>query len=125
MSRYSHTCYYFEHYPHYMGTINSHGKVRIDELDRLHDLLVAAKGGDEEDDVMDDVYMGLRDLVDNYALLDLVREWPKVRKALETKGVYGAGWEEGSHAISMTSMKDASAVCGQVEKQIQADTWDF
>ena len=102
--------FYYEHYPHYMGTMNTEHSVDIAKLDGVHDAFKKDKNeGYEALEEMD---------LPGYAWGDIVREWPSIRKALENKGEWSGEWEEGSHGISMTNMKDARALVGKIEAAV-------
>jgi hypothetical protein len=102
--------FYYEHYPHYMGTANTEHKLDITKLDEVHD----AYKKDENDG-----YEALEELdLPGYAWGDIMREWPAIRKALEKKGEWSGEWEEGSHAISMTNIKDARDLVGKIEAEV-------
>lgn len=112
--------YHFEHYPHYMGTMNSETKVDITELDALYDRYIESdkQPRDETDPTF---WEDLVEALNGYAQYDIVENWPKIRRALETKGVWADTWEEGSHALSMQSLGDASAEVGKIEAKITQD----
>ena len=114
--------YYYEHYPHYMGTKNSKFAVNISDVDELHDLYLDQKKRELGDD--EEPWYMIVSSWDNYAFGEIIQEWPAVRKALETKGFWAGQWEEGSHAISMDSMRDAANEVGKIEAQIKADEFD-
>jgi len=117
------TAYYFEHYPHYMGTKNSKFATDINTIDEMHDLYLDQKkrqlGDDEES-----WYGRLEEIGDSYAFGEVIQNWPQIRKQLETKGIWADQWEEGSHGISMDGMKDAAQQVAQIEAQIKADEFD-
>jgi len=115
------TAYYFEHYPHYMGTKNSKFATDINSIDEIHDLYLAQKKIGFEDDGW---YDKVQDIGDNYAFGDVIQNWPSIRRQLETKGVWADQWEEGSHGISMDSMRDAAQEVAQIEAKIKADEFD-
>lgn len=123
--------FYFEHYPHYMGTMNSQAKIEIADLDELSDLYIAAKDRKnvEAQNAYDELYEERLLSENGYAWYEIIENWPALRRALETKGVYADEWEEGSHGLSMTSAKDAAKVCLEVEKEVQLrcmeQDWDF
>ena len=106
--------YHFEHYPHYMGTKNNENKVDITVLDELSDRYIADKKDPE-------LYEDATEALEGYAQYDIIEEWPKIRRTLETKGVWSGMWEEGSHALSMESIADARSEVGKIEAQILMD----
>ena len=118
------TAHYFEHYPHYMGTMNSKFEFDIEEVDEIHDLMTGQENrelaDDEQDwyDKMDEV------LEHNYAFGEILREWPEIRKALENKGEWADTWEKGSHGISMTCMRDAATQVGLIEARVSQDEFE-
>ena len=114
--------YYFEHYPHYMGTKNSKFATNINSIDEIHDLYLTEKDLGYQDKTWYDLLDGLGH---SYAFADIIREWPVIRKALETKGVWAGQWEEGSHAISMESMNDAGEEVRKIEAQVAIDTGEW
>ena len=111
MSKYSNVCYYYEYYDHYMGSMRNEFEVSIDELDEISDKIEA--GDDDAYDLLDDF--------DGYAIGDILRNWKEIRSKLETKGIWGDRWEEGSHAVSMDSMADARGTVGQIEIEVFAE----
>lgn len=111
--------HYYEYYPHYMGTLTTNFKVNIELMDELYDAY--KKDTDDDNDV---VYDKLKSLGNHYAFMDVLRVWPKIRKKLETKGEWADLWEEGSHGISMTNMKDAKHAVALVEAQMTMDEFD-
>jgi hypothetical protein len=116
------TAYYFEHYPHYMGTKNSKFATKINTIDEIHDVYLSEKDLGYSDKTW---YESLDALGHSYAFADIIREWPAIRKELETKGVWAGQWEEGSHAISMESMNDAGEEVRKIEAQVAIDTGDW
>lgn len=104
--------HYYEHYPHYMGTMTREFTFNIEEVDAIYDEMKADKNDTYEWAEKAD------ELGDAYAFNDIVREWAKIRKVLEKKGEWGGEWEEGSHAISMNSMKEARATVGKIEVEV-------
>lgn len=108
MSKYSNFCYYYEYYDHYMGSMRREARIAISKLDAIADKIEADA---------DDAY----DMIDEFntcAIGEVLRNWKQVRRKLETKGIWGDRWEEGSHAISMQSMADARSTVGQIEIQV-------
>lgn len=108
--------FHFEHYPHYMGTMNSETKVDITELDALSDRYIE----DKDDPTLDH----LEEVLNGYAQYDIIENWPKIRHSLETKGVWADQWEEGSHALSMQSIGDAKSEVGKIEAKITQDEFE-
>ena len=112
MSNYSNFCYYYEYLDHYMGSDRKEVKIPISKLDEM-----AEKYGSKDDaDQID--YEEWLDETNAYAIGEVLRNWKDIRTKLETKGIWGAEWEEGSHAISMDSMADARNTVGQLEIQV-------
>lgn len=105
MSKYSDVCYYYEYYDHYLGSMRREVEIDISELDELADKIEA--NDDDAYDLMDDL--------NTYAIGEVLRNWKEVRRKLETKGIWGGEWEEGSHAVSMESLEDARSTVGQIE----------
>lgn len=103
--------FYYEHYPHMSGTYNAELKLDIAEMDKVSDLYLKDK---------EEGFIHLEEEMDlpGYAWGDILEGWPKIRKALEKVGEWSGEWEEGSHAISMTNMKDARALVGKIEAKV-------
>ena len=112
MSKYSNVCYYYEYYDHYMGSSRNEVEISIDELDELADRIQA-----DDREAYDEL-----DSFDGYAIGEVLRNWKEIRRKLETKGIWGDRWDEGSHAVSMDSMGDARSTVGQIEIEVYAET---
>ncbi len=100
--------YYFEYYPHGAGTLVSKFKTTLNVVDDLA-LRYQREGGDA-------IYDSVMILGRAYAFFDVLHEWPKIRKELETKGSWADGWEEGSHGLSTTHALDAKDAVIKLEK---------
>ena len=116
MSKYSNFCYYYEFIDHFMGSKHVKVRIPISKLDEMADKYMS-KDPDEVDECYDWI-----DGLGVYAIGEVLNFWDDVRKDLENKGIWGAPWEEGSHAISMDSMDDARSTVGQLEIQVYKDT---
>jgi hypothetical protein len=116
MSKYSNFCYYYEFIDHYMGSKHVKVRIPISKLDEMSE-----KYTSKDDDEVDECYDWL-DEIGVYAMNEVLLFWDDVRKDLETKGIWGANWEEGSHAISMDSAADARAKVGDLELDVFKST---
>ena len=116
------TLYYYEHYPHYLGTINS--KVEL-SYDRMAE--IAAKWADDEDIGYDLLTEYLDNNVKNtpYALNDVMSEWDNVVKDLSSNKLWGDLWEEGSHAISTESMEKSRSCVGKIELEVAEECGEW
>ena len=108
--------YYYEHYPHYLGTKNSEATFTVGQMDHWHKIEEA--GGDGWAEMDEEEMKG-------YALGDILAEWPAIRKKLKKKGTWGGQWEEGSHAVSTKSFKKAKKAVGKIEAQVTLDCGDW
>ena len=110
---------YFEHYPHYTGTMNVTIKFTDKEFDNLVDVAKQSIKSDSE---------AIYDLVEKiekengvsiYALVSAFTDKAKrpktITKALKKKGVWADEWEEGSHAFSTKGSKSARKAVGKIE----------
>ncbi len=110
MTNRTNIAHYYEHYPHMSGTKNNECKIDIEELDAVSDKYKTDKNAGHE---------ALEELaLPGYASYELMMNWPTIRKQLENKGEWSGEWEEGSHGISMTSMKDARDMVGKIEAEV-------
>ena len=132
---------YFEHYPHYMGTLNAEIKFTNKEWEKLITLSKAAikedkdlKGGEGEayeafDTFKDEMEKKSGDTVYalDVALLDYYnspRRPSTIANAINKKGVWSSMWEEGSHAFGTTAKKAHKAV-GEIEAKVAMDDFDY
>jgi hypothetical protein len=123
--------YYFEHYPHYLGTMNATVRLTPKQFEELVGLAKKSLKGDEDaeelltervDEIADEqnvtVYALVQALTD-YG--DSPRRPSTVMSALKKKGVWADLWEEGSHAFATTERRAKEAV-GKVEaKNLEID----
>ena len=117
--------FHYEHYPHYLGTMDNETKVDITELDELSDRYIAAGGRGKAYEKDQELYEDLEATLNGYASYEILDKWPKIRRALETKGVWSDMWEEGSHALSMQNMRDARSEVGKIEARIKQDEFEW
>ena len=132
---------YYEHYPHYMGTLNAEVTFTNKEWKKLITLSKAAikedkaLGGGSGDAA--DAFEDFKDEMEKkcgstlYALdnailncYDSPRRPSTVANAIKKKGVWSAQWEEGSHAFATTAKKARKAV-GKIEAKVAEDEFDW
>ena len=134
------TLTYFEHYPHYMGTMDTKMSIDLDSM-ILASVVLGTKDEDDHENIYEDISDGHNGLGDGsaYALATAIRgdNWPitaagqkkhldRVLKALATKGYWADMWEEGSHALAMPGKeKQAIHALALIEAQIEEDAFDF
>ena len=122
--------YYFEHYPHYMGTTNAEIGMTDEQFDKLTELAAASRNNELDDNYerMEEYAESIVGGVTVYALVDAFYNFgdakrPKqIAKKLAKKGVCADMWEEGSYALSNKSMKAARKAVGKIEaKQVEGE----
>ena len=138
--------FYYEYYPHYMGTTTFEGDFDIEEMDQLHASYVASekvrkpwsakvkqpalvleqdRAEDAFESKLENNLEGEDESGASYAWRDILTNWPKIRRALERKGEWADDWEEGSHGISMTSARDARKLVGKLEAKHTEDEFGW
>lgn len=111
------TAHYYEHYPHMSGTKNNEIEFDIEKIDELFDLKKKEAKVGWQDQTW---YELMNEYIESvgYAFGDILEDWPRIRRALENKGEWSGRWEEGSHAISMTSVRDSRGLVGKIEAEV-------
>jgi hypothetical protein len=107
--------YYFEYYPHHMGTLFRYFETSIEDVDSF------TRDVSEDDDVWDDIDERVGD---SYAIGDVIQSWAEVREKIQNDGQWVDMWEEGSHAISTKSLKHAMEILKKYEKEVVANNTD-
>jgi len=133
--------YYYEYYPHYMGTRTASIRFTPKQFDTLIDLAKAAiKENKSLDGAEGDADEVLRDHIEAiekssgekvYALDDALlnfydtpRRPSNITSALKRKSVWSGEWEEGSFAFASTKRKAVKAVVA-IEAEHAEDEFDW
>lgn len=123
---------YFEHYPHYLGTMNATVRFTPKQFEDLIDLAKKAlKGDDDAEELLEDrideiqseqgaTLYALSVALTNYG--DSPRRPSTIMSALKKKGEWADDWEEGSHAFA-TTIRKARAAVAKVEAKHQDLDW--
>jgi hypothetical protein len=134
---------YFEHYPHYMGTINSTAKITDENFALL--LTLVADEGEEARDLIENEFeenylefllsrpqRGVYALAaaledhDTSASGSCTKRVKQILRAFATKGYWVGYWEEGTHAFALPGYeKEAINAIAKLEAKIAEDTFDF
>lgn len=136
---------YLEHYPHYMGTMNSTATIAEEDLVLLATLV--ADDSEEAKEVLHEMN-GEFD-ADGEGILNVkqgnpcafeillkgdygqtpqraANHWKQVWKALRTKGYWVGQWEEGSYGLAAPGYeRKAIAAIAHLEAEIAEDTFDW
>ena len=130
---------YFEHYPHYMGTMNVTIKFTNKQFNKVIELaktVIKARNKPlGADDVAYDAlsaYLGKickEQDVEEYALIESLidstehspRRPSSIVNKLKKKGVWSGEWEEGSYAFSNKGAKAARKAVGKIEAKHTED----
>lgn len=121
--------HYFEHYPHYMGTKNSSIEITFAELKAANEYFGSDRD-DETDFIEDLVNEKENDGETVYSFSELFGDdwghtWKDVLSALNKTGTWAGQWEEGSHGLSVNSLKEAKAAVAMIETELTEDGDDF
>ena len=126
---------YFEHYPHYMGTMNATIKFTDKQFSKVIELAKAAiKESKVVPDGESDAAIALEEFTNAiaekqgmqiYALeealvdyFDSPRRPASITNALKKKGVWSGEWEEGSFAFSNKGVRAAKKAVAKIEAKL-------
>ena len=110
--------YYFEHYPHYTGTLNVDLEIPFGKLKELQ----SAIADDDYDVIAEDIFDPEGKTV--HALENIFDDNCSPLEDLRKTGTWAGQWEEGSFALSVISLKEARSACALVETQLTEDEDD-
>ena len=111
--------YFFEYYPHYMGTLTAEVIFTFAQLQSLHAIAIDPDREDELDDALAAItpvtIYAFRDAIagDNPEVKD---QFAKMLNKFEKGKPFGGMWEEGSYAFSAISMVKAKKKIKKLEK---------
>jgi hypothetical protein len=134
---------YLEHYPHYMGTMNTTAKITEENFALL--LTLVADQSKEAKELFEYEFEGFEEFLASprpksgpYALEAAIEDHDtnapdaaakrvkQILRALSTKGYWAGYWEEGTHAFALPGFeKEAVSAIAKLEAQITEDTFIF